>query len=360
MGVDCPKCNFENPEDTAYCGKCGTKFDLSGDIPPSYTETLETPKEKLTTGSTFAERFQIIEELGIGGMGKVYRALDKKLMEEVALKLIKPEIASDKKVIERFRNELKIARKIVHKNIGRMYELMEDEGAHYITMEYVPGEDLKSFIKRSGQLAIGTSLRITKQVAEGLAEAHRLRVVHRDLKPSNVMIDKEGSARIMDFGIARSLRGKGLTREGTAIGTPAYMSPEQAGGEDMDHRTDIWSLGVVLYEMLTGQLPFKGKNEQAVIHSILKDEPEPLIGLRSEVTVELGKIVEKALAKSPDKRYTNIDEMLADIRSIEKEHETKEVIPKVPVLKDLWRRRVPQILGVYIIAAKAIVELVSG
>jgi tetratricopeptide (TPR) repeat protein len=359
MGVECPKCRFENPEDTAYCGKCGTKFESSEDVTPSYTETLETPKEKLTTGSTFAERFQIIEELGQGGMGKVYRALDKKLNEEVALKLIKPEIASDKKVIERFRNELKTARKIVHKNVGRMYELMEDEGAHYITMEYVPGEDLKSFIRRSGQLAIGTSIRITQQVAEGLAEAHRLRVVHRDLKPSNIMIDKEGNARIMDFGIARSLRAAGLTREGIVVGTPAYMSPEQARGKDVDQRTDIWSLGVVLYEMLTGQLPFKGENEQAVVHSILNDEQEPLKGLRSEVTLELGKIVEKALAKSLETRYANIDEMLADIQSFDKEYETKDLTPKVPLLKDLWRRRVPQILGIYIIAAKAIEEFVN-
>ncbi len=356
MAVKCPKCHFENPEDTAYCGKCGTKFEPSEDITPSYTETLETPKEKLTTGATFAERFQIIEELGIGGMGKVYRAVDKKLNEEVALKLIKPEIASDKKVIERFRNELKIARKIVHKNVGRMYELMEDEGAHYITMEYVPGEDLRSFIRRSGQLAVGTSLRITKQVAEGLSEAHRLGVVHRDLKPSNVMIDKEGSARIMDFGIARSLRGAELTREGIAVGTPAYMSPEQARGEDLDHRTDVWSLGVVLYEMLTGQLPFKGKSEQAVVHSILNDEPEPLTKLRSDVTQELGRIVEKALAKSPDKRYANIDEMMTDIQSVEKEHETREITPKVSLFKDLWRRRVPQIVGIYLIAVKAIEE----
>ena len=359
MAIKCPKCHFENPEDTAYCGKCGTKFEPFEDVPSPHTETLETPKEKLTTGTTFAERFQIIEELGKGGMGKVYRALDRKLNEEVALKLIKPEIAFDNKVIDRFRNELKIARKIAHKNVGRMYELMEDEGTHYITMEYIPGEDLGSFIKRSGQLAAGTSLRIARQVAEGLAEAHRLGVIHRDLKPSNVMIDKEGNARIMDFGIARSLRGLGLTREGVVVGTPAYMSPEQARGQDVDHRTDIWSLGVVLYEMLTGQLPFRGKNEQAVIHSILSDEPEPLTGLRPEVTQELEKIVEKALVKSPDKRYMNIAEMLADIRSAEKEHKTKEVMSKVPLLKDLWRRRVPQIVGIYLIAAIAIVELVK-
>jgi len=153
--MKCPKCQSDNPETATFCADCGTNLSLSRDI--EVTETLETPKEELTTGSTFAGRYQIIEELGKGGMGKVYRALDKKLNEEVALKLIKPEIATDKKTLERFSNELKVARKIVHKNVGRMYHLSEDRGTHYITMEYVPGEDLKSFIRRSGQLAVGTS-----------------------------------------------------------------------------------------------------------------------------------------------------------------------------------------------------------
>jgi len=208
--MECPKCHFKNPEDTSYCGKCGTQLPSSEEISVSHTETLESHKEELTTGSTFAERYKIIEELGKGGMGRVYRAVDKKLKEEVALKLIKPEIASDKKSIDRFSNELKFARKIGHKNVGRMYELLEEEGAHFITMEYVPGQDLKGLIRQTGQLAIGTAISIAKQVCEGLAEAHRLGVVHRDLKPSNLMIDREGNARIMDFGIARSLRTKGI------------------------------------------------------------------------------------------------------------------------------------------------------
>lgn len=161
MTAICPKCRHENPEGTVFCGKCGTP------LPPqesTITKTMETPKEELTTGFLFAKRYQIIEELGKGGMGRVYRAVDKKLNEEVAIKLIKPEIASDKKTIQRFSNEVKLARKIAHKNIGRMYELMDDKGTHFITMEYVPGEDLKSFIRRAAQLGVILYEMVTGQV----------------------------------------------------------------------------------------------------------------------------------------------------------------------------------------------------
>ena len=204
MGIKCPKCQHENPDDTLYCGKCATRLPYPEKV--EVTETLETPKEELTTGSTFAGRYQIIEELGKGGMGKVYKAHDTKIKEKIALKLIKPEIAKDKKTIERFSNELKLARKIRHKNVCGMFDLGEAEGAHFITMEYVSSEDLKSFIRRAAPLSTARTISITKQVCEGLAEAHRLGVIHRDMKPSNIMIDKEGNARIMDFGIARSFR----------------------------------------------------------------------------------------------------------------------------------------------------------
>ncbi len=185
----------------------------------------------MATGATFAGRYQIIEELGKGGMGRVYRAFDKKVEEEVALKLIKPEVAADEETLKRFSSELKLARKISHRNVGKMYELMESDGEHFITMEYVAGEDLKSFIRRSRQLTVGTAVAIGKQVAEGLAEAHRLGVVHRDLKPGNIMIDKDGNARIMDFGIARSIGGKGITGAGVMIGTPEYMSARAGRGK---------------------------------------------------------------------------------------------------------------------------------
>jgi len=184
-------------------------------------------------------------------MGKVYKVLDTKIKEKIALKLIKPEIAKDKKTIERFSNELRLARKIRHKNICQMFDLGEEKETHFITMEFVPGQDLKGLIRQSGQLAVGTTINISKQICAGLTEAHKSRVIHRDLKPSNIMIDKEGHVRIMDFGIARSLRAKGITGAGVMIGTPEYMSPEQVEGKDVDQRSDIYSLGTILYEMVT-------------------------------------------------------------------------------------------------------------
>jgi len=153
--MKCPKCQTDNPDTQKFCGECGTNITSAEETQPSITKTIETPREELTTGSTFAGRYQIIEELGKGGMGKVYRVLDKKLNEEVALKLIKSEIASDKKTLERFKNELKLARKVSQKNVGRMFDMGEESGTHYITMEYVRGEDLKSFIRRVGQLPVG-------------------------------------------------------------------------------------------------------------------------------------------------------------------------------------------------------------
>jgi len=191
-------------------------------------------------------------------MGRVYRALDKKLNEEVALKLVRPEIAADRSTLDRFHNELKLARKISHPHVGRMYELMEGKGAHFITMEYVPGQDLRGLIRQTGQLTVGKAVAIGKEICEGLAEAHKQGIVHRDLKPSNIIIDRSGSARIMDFGIARSLAVKSVTGAGVMIGTPEYMSPEQVEGKEVDARSDLYSLSIILCEMLTGRVPFEG------------------------------------------------------------------------------------------------------
>jgi hypothetical protein len=186
VAIECPKCHSENPETKQFCADCGTQLPPSKDIRPEVTETLQTPIRDLTTGSTFAGRYQIIEELGRGGMDKVYKVFDQEVQAKMVLKLIKPEVSAVKNTIDRFRNELKIARDVSHKNICRMYDLGKEAGNYFITMEYVSGEDLKSFIRRARQLVVGTAIFIAKQVCEGLAEAHRVGVVHRDLKPGEI------------------------------------------------------------------------------------------------------------------------------------------------------------------------------
>ena len=327
--MKCPKCLFENPPDTSYCGKCGTKLRASDEISLSSTMTLETPIEELTTGSTFAGRYQIIEELGKGGMGKVYRALDKQLNEEVALKLIRPEIGSDKKVVERFSNELKLARKIVHKNVGRMYELMEEKGTRFITMEYVSGQDLSGLIRQSGQLAVGTTINIAKQVCEGLIEAHKLGVVHRDLKPGNIMIDKDGDVRIMDFGIASSLSTQGITGAGVMIGTPEYMSPEQVEAKEIDQRADIYSMGIMLYEMVTGRVPFEGDTPFTIGMKHKGEVPRDPIELNAQIPEDLSRVILRCLEKDKDKRYRSAGEVRSELANIEKGIPTAErVTPK--------------------------------
>jgi serine/threonine protein kinase len=242
----CPKCHFQNPDDTDFCGKCGSPLHPSQRMEDLPTEARPAPVRELTTGSTFAGRYQVIEELGRGGMGRVYKVFDTEVQEKVALKLLKPEIATDREAVDRFRNELKLARRIRHAHVCQMFDLNAHEGTPFITMEYVPGEDLKSMIRMSHQLSVGTAIHVARQVCEGLAEAHRLGVVHRDLKPQNIMIDRDGNARIMDFGIARSLKARSVTGSGVIVGTPEYMSPEQVEAREVDQRSDLYALGVIL------------------------------------------------------------------------------------------------------------------
>jgi len=329
VAVKCPKCHSGNPETLKFCGECGTQLPLPDDHPLVFTETLQTPVHELTTGSTFANRYQIIEELGKGGMGKVYKVFDQEVQAKMALKLIKPEVSADKNTIDRFRNELKIARDVSHKNICRMYDLGKEGGHYFITMEYVSGEDLKSFIRRSKQLVVGTAIFIAKQVCDGLAEAHRVGVVHRDLKPGNIMIDKEGNAKIMDFGIARSISIKGITGAGVMIGTPEYMSPEQVEGKEVDQRSDIYSLGIILYEMLTGQVPFEGDTPFTIGVKQKSEIPKDPGGLNLQIPQDLSRLILKCLEKDKERRYQNTDELRANLERIEKGIPTVErPVPK--------------------------------
>ena len=336
--IKCPECQSDNPSDSKYCKECATSLPSSEEPQVSITKTIETPTEELTRGTVFASRYEIIEELGKGGMGRVYRVEDKKIKEEVALKLIKPDVASDKKTIERFSNELKMARKIAHRNVCRMYDLGEEKGTHYITMEYVPGEDLKRLIKKVGQFTAGKTIFMARQVCEGLAEAHRLGVVHRDLKPQNIMVDEDGNTRIMDFGIARTVKGKGLTGAGVMVGTPEYMSPEQAEVKEVDQRSDIYSLGVILYEMVTGRVPFEGETPLGIAMKHKSEAPPDPRQINAQLAEDLSRVIMKCLEKDKEKRYQSAGEVKAELQSIEKGMPTTERI--VPEKRPITSREI--------------------
>lgn len=333
MAIECPKCQFDNTPDSKFCKECGTQLIPVEGPQDSRTLTLENLPEGPTRGAIFAGRYEILEELGTGGMGSVYRVFDRKLEEEVALKFIRSEISANRKAIERFKNELKVARKITHKNVCKMYDLGESEGTSYITMEYVPGEDLRGFIHRAKQLTAATSVSIVRQVAEGLSEAHRLGVVHRDLKPGNIMIDKEGNARIMDFGIAHSLLGKGLTAEGAIVGTPEYMSPEQVEGKSADGRADIYALGIILFEMVTGRVPFEGDKPLDIAFHHKFTRPQNPKKINPLIPDGLSRIILKCLEKDIEGRYQTADELKKELSRLEE--------GMITGLQELpWRKRV--------------------
>ena len=276
----------------------------------------------LGRGQVFADRYEVLGTLGKGGMGVVYRARDRQLDEVVALKLLRPEaLASDPTLLERFKQEIKLARRITHRNVLRTHDFGETSGVPYISMEYLEGVTLKDLVRNRGALPLGVGLSIAKQMCHGLGAAHAGGVVHRDIKPQNMLILPEtAELKIMDFGISRvssvDAEGSGLTTAGTVMGTPDYMPPEQAQGRPADFRSDLYSLSVVLFEIFTGKLPFKGETPMAVVVAHIQQAPPRPRSVNPKLPPELEAAILKGLEKDPARRWQTADEILEALSAI--------------------------------------------
>ena len=326
------------------------------DIPsgPSAGTSVTEDADHLV-GRTLAH-YRVLEYIGGGGMGVVYKAEDLRLARTVALKFLPPELTRDPEAKARFLQEARAASVLDHPNICTIHEVGEtDDGRLYLAMPYYGGETLRRRIER-GPLTIDDAIDIGEQIARGLAKAHRGGIVHRDIKPANLMVTDDGVVKILDFGLAKLAGAAAITRTGSSVGTPAYMSPEQARGEDVDHRTDLWSFGVVLYEMVAGRRPFRGEHDQAVLYAILNEPPKPLTEMRSEAPPELERIAEGLLAKDPGNRYPTAEGPHGDLRALRQQTMTTTVRtqPDRPAVRrpPLW----PWVAG---LAAAALAVLVA-
>ncbi len=337
----CTHCQTPNPDGATSCSVCHESFDESGaTLAPAAAGVTSTPtiapaqrpsgqapsrptpggglvstsgSSPLPEGFEIGHRYRVVKLLGRGGMGAVYRVRDLELDRDVALKLVRPEIAADPATLERFRREIQLSSRITHRNVLRVYDLGEVEGIRFLTMQFVDGDDLASLIKREGRLPVPRVLAIFGEICKGLAAAHEQGVVHRDLKPQNIMLDAAGTAYVTDFGIAKSLAGTGMTEMGAILGTPSYMSPEQVRGEPAGPRSDIYALGVILYEMVAGQVPFTGDSAYEVMMRRLSHRPRPAAELNPEIPAFLQKIMERCMATEPASRYPSVDAILADL-----------------------------------------------
>jgi non-specific serine/threonine protein kinase len=311
MAVKCPKCNTKNPDDSKFCKECASPLGSSKDI--SITKTIQTHTRGFKKNTVIANKYKILEELGRGGMGVVYKAKDTRLKRTVALKFLPAELTKDKEAKKRFIQEAQAAAALDHPNICIVHEVDETDGQTFIAMSYIEGQSLKDKLE-DGPMDVDEVKDIALQVAEGLKEAHEKGIVHRDIKPANIMLTEKGQVKITDFGLAKLSWGVDLTKTSTIMGTVAYMSPEQAKGEEVDHRTDIWSLGAMLYEMLTNGRPFKKDKEHALIHEIINEEPEPITSLRPDIPRHIEEVVHKALAKDVGSRLQTMNDLIQNLK----------------------------------------------
>jgi serine/threonine-protein kinase len=282
-------------------------------------------------------RYKILEKIGEGGMGVVYKAEDTKLHRPVALKFLPSSLQTSSEEKERFIHEAESAAALDHASICTIYEIDEADGNLFIAMAYIEGKELTDLLE-SGPLSMDQTLDLATQIAEGLQAAHKKGIVHRDIKSGNVLVTAEGQAKIMDFGLAKRSGRRQLTQVGSTIGTVPYMSPEQSRGDEVDHRTDIWSFGVLLYEMLAGRLPFRSDYNEALVYSILNENPPPLESVRDDIPTDLARVVQRCLEKNREARYESIAEVLAELRHSREQNGTGQQALRQPVLKNTFLR----------------------
>jgi serine/threonine protein kinase len=273
------------------------------------------PTSLLSLASALENRYQILGELGRGGMGIVYQAYDKQLKEQVAIKLLSPLLSTDQEALERLTREVSLARRVTHPNVIRIHDLSEVNGLHYVSMEYFSGVNLKEHLKQRGPLSIMHAYQLLAQICDGLEAAHSQGVIHRDLKAQNIMVAASGQCKIIDFGLARSVHLEGMTATGLIMGTPEYMAPEQVSGKHVDERADIYALGVILFEMLTGRVPFTGDSAINVGFQQLKDPPPLPRSINPQIPEEVERIILKALEKDPIRRYRTVSELRKNFES---------------------------------------------
>lgn len=282
-----------------------------GGLAPTQTHVYES--ERLPPGTLLASRYRILGVAGVGGMGVVYRARDDELGIDVALKVLRRDLAADPKFVERFRGELLLARQVTHPNVVRIHDIGEHDGTRFLTMTFVEGKSLREMLETEGRLSPDRALPIVRQIAAGLGAAHAAGIVHRDLKPANILIDPAGHASITDFGVARSISGDGRTRAGAVVGTPEYLAPEQVSGDPVDGRTDLYALGIVFFEMLSGELPFPGPSQAELLAQRLAGRPRNLTDTGVDTPAGVQRLVGRCLERSPSRRYQTSEELVIDL-----------------------------------------------
>ncbi len=347
----CSHCHTPNPTSAAVCTRCGSGLDIAADV--GIGATLEgSDSASINTGTDFGPRYLVESLLGSGGMGKVYKARDRELDRTVAIKVLRPDLMTDPMAMQRFKHELLLASSISHPNILRIHDLGEYNGVKFISMAYVDGGDLTQLIRKEGRLPLERVLNIMRQLAAALGAAHGVNVVHRDLKPQNILLGSEDHVYVTDFGIAKTLESDrtSVTRTGAVLGTPLYMSPEQVEGKPVDHRSDLYTYGLIFYEMLTGVLPFTGDTTFQLMYQRVHQLPKRPETVIPDLPPYLSRICLKCLEKEAANRYQSASEILTDLELKHAPSHTRTVQITLPVIDK----------KISLISASAMVLLLAG